>query len=230
MPNVIRNNGASNRIKVYINKRVNKEEFVLSNFIKIQVRLKEGEVFVEAPGDALELVFTKLELFLPNLIQVSQSIFQENHVNKVEPSNFDKDEEIQSSGEDKFVELRSSKRKRSASSRLESYKVVDIGLSPEQRVKYKEFYDEKKPANQNQQLLVAMYWLKKEANKPLLSKDEIYTGLKTVNARIPARISSVLSNLMLEGKVVSEKDGNYSLTHIGEDFVNYDLPAKKKPT
>ena len=71
-----------------------------------------------------------------------------------------------------------------------------------------------------------MYWLIKEAKKQSLTKDEIYTGLKTVNARIPARISSVLSNLMLDGKVIPD-GGKYALHHTGEDYVVYDMPEKK---
>ena len=111
-------------------------------------------------------------------------------------------------------------------SKTESYKTVDFGLEQAQRTAYREFYERKHPTNQSQQVLVAMYWLIKEAGKPSLTKDEIYTGLKTVNTRIPARISSVLSNLLLDGKVISD-GGKYTLHHTGEDFVVYDMPKKK---
>ena len=129
-------------------------------------------------------------------------------------------------GEDKKPNQKSTKKKKNNNSKTESFKVVDLGLEQAKRTAYREFYEEKKPSNQNQQILVAMYWLIKEVHKQYLSKDDIYTGLKTVNARVPARISSVLSNLMMDGKVISD-EGKYTLHHTGEDYVVYDLPEKK---
>ena len=67
---------------------------------------------------------------------------------------------------------------------------------------------------------------KRNAGKNSVTKDEIYTALRTVEAKIPARISSVLSNLGIEGKITGDADG-YRIHHTGEDFVKFNLPKKE---
>ena len=104
--------------------------------------------------------------------------------------------------------------------------MVELGLDENSRSALREFYSEKNPKSQNEQLLVVMDWLKRNAGKNSVTKDEIYTALRTVEAKIPARIPSVLSNLGIEGKITGDADG-YRIHHTGEDFVKFNLPKKE---
>ena len=49
----------------------------MSDLVKIQINLKEGNVLVEAPADALDIVFNRLEAFLPKLIETKEEIIEQ---------------------------------------------------------------------------------------------------------------------------------------------------------
>ena len=55
----------------------------------------------------------------------------------------------------------------------------------------------------------------------------MFTGLRTVNEKAPKRLTSVLSNLAISSYII-KSGSNSSLHHIGEDYVERDLPKKKE--
>lgn len=198
----------------------------MSENVTIQINLNSGELMIQAPAESIDTVFDKLEAFLPKIVKTHVPSEQ-----KIEPELLSNDVDEHVDGHlSECVETPHksvSRRKRSASSKKpESYDIVELGLSETQRIALRSFYSEKNPKSQNEQLLVIMCWLKNNANKDAVSKDEIYTALKTVDAKIPTRISSVLSNLSIDGKITSDSSG-YRIHHTGEDFVKFNLPKKE---
>lgn len=205
----------------------------MSETVKIQIDLKSGTVLVEAPPEALDTVFDRIENFIPRLSEATEELiseavdiksFEEETRNQTDKQNTKDNQESKSEETKKTVKKQ---KRRSGGSKTETFKIVDLGLDESQRADFRSFYESKTPKNQNNQVLVIMYWLSKKANKTLLSKEEIFTGFKTVGARVPARISSVISNLMMDGKIIPD-GGKYSLHHTAEDFVTHDLPERKK--
>ena len=197
--------------------------------VTIQMNLMSGEISIQAPTDALNVVFDKLESFLPKLSE-GHNKFASTPAKDVsqESPNLDQDSQTtqDQSGQADVLTKTTSKRKRNASSKKpESYSMVELGLDATKRTELRAFYSEKNPKNQNDQLLVIMAWFKDNAGKDVLTKDEIYTALRTVEAKIPARITSVLSNLGIEGRITSEADG-FRIHHTGEDHVRLNLPKK----
>lgn len=200
--------------------------------VTIQLNITTGEILIQAPAESLDTIFSKLESFVPNMVTVHEKLVpdepnedNETHETHSPPDNgnFDKTKDNSIPVEDIKG---GSKKKRSASSKKpESFKMVELGLEETQRQEFRKFYTDKSPRSQNEQILVIMYWLKNNANKDAFSKDEIYTGLKTVDAKVPTRISSVMSNLGIDGKIISNDDG-FHLHHTGEDLVKFDLPKK----
>lgn len=190
----------------------------MSDNVKIQIDLQSGSVLIEAPADSLDRIFDRLALFIPAIAESHKAGADEQE-----------NQEAPTSHDDRHVEQKpkAPSKPKATRKRAETYKPVELGLSGEQRQAFKEFCAEKKPSSQNDQALVIMYWLSKEAGKESLTREEIYTGFRTTGLRVPGRISSVLSNLMLEGAVISE-GGTYRLHHTGEDRVTYDLPTKSK--
>lgn len=200
----------------------------MADNVSIQINMENGELLVQAPAEALETVFAKLDSILPKLADLHKKFVSES----VEPIQAEDTSVTEAQNLQGAIDLhneslkRPSKRKRTAASKKpESFKMVDLGLDEKQRTQFKAFYGQKNPQGQNEQLLVIMAGLKNFGGKEYLTKDEIYTGLKTVNAKVPARISSVLSNLRIEGRIISEAEG-YRIHHTGEDFVKFDLPKQ----
>lgn len=115
-----------------------------------------------------------------------------------------------------------------ASSRKETYKTAEIGLDKDQRQAFKSFYEQKKPKNQNDQILTLMVWLKDNAGLEPVNADHLYTGFRTVGAKVSGKTSSVLGNIVGTGAITSVGNGLYQLTHVGEDEVEYELPREEK--
>ncbi|MCT2197592.1 hypothetical protein M3G15_21000 [Paenibacillus sp. p3-SID1389] len=202
----------------------------MSGNVKVQIDLKNGSVLVEAPDESIDRIFDRLEHFLPKFntnYRENEEIDTFSGDSEAVEKQSHNDEETNKGTENKNNHKPQNKNtnKKSTSSRGESLKVVDLPFSSEQRRKLKEFYESKKPTNQNQQLLVVIYWLVIEGNMKELTKEEIFTGLRITGDKAPKRISSVISNLLLEGYILSD-GGKYKLHHTGEDFVMHDLPKK----
>lgn len=197
--------------------------------VTIQLNITTGEILIQAPAESLDTIFSKLESFVPNMVAVHEELTssETNDDNAIHGSPDDVNSSKSKDEPQPAENIKGgTKKKRSASSKKpESYKMVELELNEAQRQDFRKFYTDKNPKSQNEQLLVIMYWLKNNANKEAFSKDEIYTGLKTVDAKVPTRITSVLSNLGIDGKIISNDDG-FHLHHTGEDFVKFDLPKK----
>lgn len=196
----------------------------MSDVVKVQINLKDGTFSVEAPADSLEKVFSHLEKFIPSITQTNpSSANQDNNNNAPEQSEVVEKDNPQSAEKSKAKKPGGSKK---APERLNN---VELKLSQEQREQFKEFYTQKKPGSQNDLVLVVMYFLIKETKETHVSKDEIFTGIRTVGEKAPTRLSSVLTNLKLAGKILSVENGKYfKLHHTGEDYVNLGLPKPLK--
>ncbi|MBW8457236.1 MAG: hypothetical protein K0M58_02155 [Thiobacillus sp.] len=196
--------------------------------VKISISLATGEVTIEAPASALSEVFDRLESFVPRLREIAESAREHE-----EPSP-DTPKELGSgvvtpapSAHAEPVKQPPQKKARGGSGKNESYKAADLGLTPDQRIAFKEFYASKAPDNQSDQVLVVIYWLIQNTGREKVTMDEIFTGLRTVGEKIPKRISSVLSNLALASHI-SKESNEPRLLHIGEDHVMHSLPKPKK--
>ena len=199
----------------------------MADNVTIQINMTNGEIHIQAPAESLDTIFDKLETFLPKLADIrTEYVPEKTDFITVEEGNHSAS--VAEKSEQTDIPFKNStKRKRASSSKkTETFNMVELGLDENSRYALREFYSEKNPKNQNEQLLVVMDWLKRNAGKTSVTKDEIYTALRTVEAKIPARISSVLSNLGIEGKITGDADG-YRIHHTGEDFVKFNLPKKE---
>jgi hypothetical protein len=193
--------------------------------VKIHIDLKAGSVSIEAPAETLDAVFDRLEDFLPriNELRADASAGDDDDVaTSPEPTEDSSDttDDTRSSSSPKAP------RKRGSATKPETFRAVDLGLKEDQRLAFKEYFEAKKPKGQNQEVLVVMVWLSQNARIEMLSREQLFTGLRTVGARVPTRLSSVLSNLVLNGYVLREgKD--FRVHHTAEDLVTHELPTAK---
>lgn len=196
--------------------------------VKISISLATGEVTIEAPASALSEVFDRLESFVPHLREVAMST-RENEDSPYDDSNASTTGVANPAPDVIATSLKQTpqKRQKGGGSKNESYKAVDLDLTPEQRGAFKEFYISKAPDNQSDHVLVVIYWLIQNTDREKVTMDEIFTGLRTVGEKIPKRISSVLSNLAIAA-YISKENNETRLLHIGEDHVMHSLPKQKK--
>lgn len=198
----------------------------MSDIVKINIDLNSGAVNIEAASESLNIIFDRLESFLPSLINAKSQFSNGEGEGEVtaegDEENVDEEavEAVESKGKT------SAKPKRTSSGKPETFKTVELGLNADERQAFKDFYAEKSPSGQSDHVLTVIYWLIKNTNRESLSKDEVFTGLRTVNEKAPKRLTSVLSNLAISSYIV-KNGSNSSLHHIGEDYVERDLPKKK---
>lgn len=187
--------------------------------IKLKVDLASGLIEVEADSASIELVFEHLNTFLPRLSNALRPA--ETEETKGAPDSAEEDDVGPEPGKKKRSSSRSTTRAK------ETYRVVDLKLSPDDREELRAYYSQKNPRNQNEQTAVLMDWLKREKGLKELDKDQVFTAFRTVEEKAPGKISSVLGNMLGQGWVVN-RGGKYEITHVAEDHVRLNLPRKKK--
>ena len=200
----------------------------MAELVRISINLSTGTVEVHAPVDALDAIFARLEGFLPH-VSAAYAV-PSNPAEEAEGGEFgDVENEILKPDVPSSPSSKPSgnNRKKKAPGKREQYSVVDMGLSDADKQRFREFYAEKSPRNQNDQTLVIMYWLKTMGKVPITGWNEVFTGFRMIQGiKAPGKISSVLGNMVGQGLVVNDGKGQYKITHVGEDRVKLELPVK----
>ncbi len=185
----------------------------MSENIKVSIDPSTGQLSVECREGALDAILTRLEKFIPNSRALPALAAESTVV-----------ESPADAGGGEIADQKGGKRK--GKTKLPVYKMADLGVDDEAKRAFKKFFDAKKPKVQNDQVTLCAFWLNKTLGRETFTDDDVFTALRAAGApKIPPRIESVISNLKLENKLVGER-AKYKITHIGEDFVNNDLPAK----
>lgn len=195
----------------------------MSENAKISIDLKAGAIQIDSPVSHLDSIFDRLETLVSNLADY----YNYQNESDLDDNDSEDDDAVDTNGSSSNGQDKPKRGKR-GSGKKETYNTIDLGLNEEQRQKFREFFQEKNPSSQNDQVLVIMHWLKNNANRGNISTDEIFTGFRTANVKVPGKLSSVLGNLVGRGMVSNVGAKQYSLTHVGEDHVTYNLPKKKE--
>jgi hypothetical protein len=200
--------------------------------VRVHLTLGKVEIEIESPRESLEMVFDRVAKLIEALPNSAPSVERMVGQPDSEPPQMEPITSVNSAAASPAThtdEPDQKKRKSLPASKPERLHTVDLGLSSEQRDSFREFYKQKAPSGQNDQVLTVMRWLTKTLGGPHLSRDQIFTGLRTVDEKVPKRLGSVLSNLHVLGFILIDKDG-YIIHHTGEDRVDKDLPAKDEGT
>lgn len=192
--------------------------------VQIKIDLASGTFEVAAPASDIGTIFDKIESFLPKM----SALFGGRNGGGV-PGGLAEQQQTggsRSAEADVDAQKPASKRK-SGSKAKETYKQIDFDMDDAKRAEFRNFFTDKSPTGQNDQTLVIMYGLSTMAGLPTVGWNEIFSGFRLLNTKVPAKISSVLGNMVGGGLVVNAGTGRYKLTHVGEDRVKLDLPSKK---
>jgi len=109
--------------------------------------------------------------------------------------------------------------------------VNDLNLRPEGKPSLREFYEEKKPADNQQLLTVIVYYLHRVLGTESVSVNHVYTslkGLSDLGVRVPPDIPNILRKTSnRKGWLDSSDSDNLRTTVPGDNFVEQDLPRAK---
>jgi hypothetical protein len=123
------------------------------------------------------------------------------------------------------------KASKTANRRKESYSIVkDLDLSSKDGKRtLRGYYTEKQPSTGMERATMFVYYLKKFAGIDSISPDHIYTCYKEVGVPVPKALKqSLLDTAFRKGSIDTSDLNNITLTTVGENMVEYDLPTKKE--
>lgn len=118
------------------------------------------------------------------------------------------------------------KRKRGGSHST-NWKIVGDLLNEEQRTQLADFYREKAPQKQNDQVAVLTFKLQELLGREAFDGHEIHTAYQVVGTKTPANLNGVFGNMSGEG-LGSLVEKKWTPTFKSSDLVKHDLPPKSK--
>lgn len=91
-----------------------------------------------------------------------------------------------------------------------------------------EFVAEKKPVTNFERSTVFIYFLENKLHLTDITIDHVFSCYKDLGARVPGNLQQNLADIS-SSKIgyINTKDGKYSLTVKGSNFVEHDLPKKE---
>lgn len=116
---------------------------------------------------------------------------------------------------------------KSKSNTTETYNLVDLNLSQDERDSFSEFYSTHTPTNNQDRTVVIAKWLKDVKGIEEVDKDIIFTSLRTLGESTSFDIGNALHNAKnLKSYYVLTEAGKFKITHIGEDHVDRNMVGK----
>lgn len=106
--------------------------------------------------------------------------------------------------------------------------ISDLNFRPDGKSTLREFFAEKSPKGDMEQVLVVIYYMQNMMSQTAIGPGHVRTALKDVNQPLPADLRSTLRN-MKKGKawLSWSKVDAMQVTTIGENHVEHDMPARK---
>ncbi len=139
--------------------------------------------------------------------------------------------DLKEEGGDKAVPGSEKKAAKTTPRRKESYSIVkDLDLSSKnQKISLRDFYSKKAPSTGMERATVFVYYLERTAGVTAIALDHIYTCYKEVGVPVPKALrQSVFDTAFRKGSIDTSNIDSITLTTIGENMVEYDLPPKKE--
>lgn len=118
-------------------------------------------------------------------------------------------------------------RKRKAKSKVAPKQIKDLNLRPKGKESVGDFADKKRPTNQMQKCVVALYYLLNVLKLDKAGLNHVFTVFKDVGWRVPANLANTLHQTGTVGWLDTADSEDLKVTGIGENLVEHDLPKAK---
>lgn len=192
--------------------------------IKLKIDIKGGTVEIESDKDSFGAVVQHAEGILDKFTAMDFSSVAQINTPLESDVQTNKRANDQNGDEDKS----SRRRKRpSGSGKTANWKMIDDLLDEGQRSSLKEFYAEKRPPNQNEQVAVLTFKLKELTGRDGFDGDEIHTAFQVVDKKTPGNLNAVFGNMAKLG-LGKQVDKKFISNFKADDLVKHDLPLQAK--
>ena len=119
--------------------------------------------------------------------------------------------------EEKGKKAGKKKTSKTKSSTTETYSLVEMDLSQEERNAFSEFYAMHAPANNQDKIVVIAKWLKDAKGIEAVDKDIVFTALRTLGEGASFNISQTFLNAKnRKSYFTSAEEGKFKINHIGD--------------
>lgn len=192
--------------------------------IKLKIDVIHGTMDVECSGDDFQSVMSRAEKVLENFGNATRPPLTEK---KAEVSETPRRTEKSDNPSAKQTSASPKAKRKKGGARAANWKIVGDLMSEDQRNQLKDFYKEKAPGKQNDQVAVLAHKLGEMLNREGFDGNEIHTAFQVVDQKTPANLSGVFGNMAAEGlgKMVDKK---WTPNFKSDDLVKHDLPAVSK--
>lgn len=106
--------------------------------------------------------------------------------------------------------------------------VKDLNLKPKDKKSFDDFVAAKQPNSHQERCLVSVYYLKNDLAIDKVTVGHVNTCFKHVNWRRPSDLNQKLRSAGHHGWLDTSDSQDISVTTVGENYVEHDLPKKTK--
>lgn len=190
--------------------------------IKLRIDVKDGTVEIEAGADNFEDVMTRAEAILDKFAAIGRPRDSVSDIDRGTSEDTFKGPNAKNLEEPG----RQKRRKAAGNAKVTNWRMVDDLLNEKQRSELKEFFEAKKPSNQNEQVAVLACKLKQLTGRDRFDGNEIHTAYQIVGKRTPGNLAAVFGNMATLG-FGSQADKKFVPNFKADDLVKHDLPPKE---
>ena len=129
----------------------------------------------------------------------------------------------------KPVQINSKKKsKSSVKTKTGSSIVKELNLKPEDKLSFRDFAQNKQPKTNQEKCTVAVYYLCHELGITGVTINHVHTCFKDMNWRLIDFANNLYLTASIKGWVDTSNMENITITTIGENLIELDLPHKSK--
>lgn len=195
--------------------------------LQIKLTLGSLDIFLQGDGELVYKVFSDIRDNGLGLLNEVPSVVEGDDVSKDENIEDDTVERKVVEPQESAVLATSHKAKSRKKNGISNVQLIkDLDLSGTRSGKsLKAFMEEKNPATNVQKTTAFVYYLQTFLELEEITIDHIFTCYKSMNYRIPNNLQQNLTDTSSSRYgYINRKDGKYSMTIIGSNFIEHDLP------
>lgn len=195
--------------------------------LQIKLTLGSLDIFLQGDGELVYKVFSDIRDNGLGLLNEVPSVVEGDDVSKDENIEDDTVERKEVESQESAVLATSHKAKSRKKNGISNVQLIkDLDLSGTRSGKsLKAFMEEKNPTTNVQKTTAFVYYLQTFLELEEITIDHIFTCYKSMNYRIPNNLQQNLTDTSSSRYgYINRKDGKYSMTIIGSNFIEHDLP------
>lgn len=194
--------------------------------VTLSISLADGTVAIEADPDQIEEV-TASAIKLIEALSATQHHAATRQVKLTATESNEKTKKSEAIvPAETELEIKAKARTKKGTVKSKNWQHFPGLLSHDGWNEVKNFYDEKMPSGQNEQVAVFVAKLSKILDRKGFDGNEIHSAFKSLGIKTPANLMGVLGNMASLG-LGHTSDGKFQLDFKGQQLVDIELPRSK---